>query len=184
MKISDLFKLNKFVIIFLIVVMLTMMFAIGLTASVIFNSLFDDIDSTKPIKPIKIEDDIIKSIKGEYKSDDYEIKIIDVDKDYTEEFMYKENNDYRVVVVNLEIKNKLDKDFIIGSFLAKNDKGEMLTRNFTKNNSIDALAVLLPDTVLNGSISFELPKDSKSMVLTYKDTLGNDNLNFNIDVNK
>lgn len=183
-------KVNKFVIIFLIVTILVILFTMGLACSAIFNSLFnDDKNENKNSEPIKINDDVIKSeskskpIKNKYESKEYDITILKVDKDYKEEYMYKKNKDYRVVVVNLEIKNKSNKEITVGNFLAKDNNGKMLNRNFAINSSINTLDIVLPGTILNGSVSFELPKDSKSMTLTYKELLGNNKLDFNIDVN-
>jgi len=55
MKLNNLLKLNKFIIIFLIVTILVMLFTIGLCASIFFNALFDnDSDKNKPVNIDKI----------------------------------------------------------------------------------------------------------------------------------
>lgn len=185
MKLNDLLKLNKFVIIFLIVMLLVILFTIGLTASIIFNNLFDN-DDTEKSKPIEISDDIVKSeskpIKDKNGTKEYNMTIIKVEKDYKEDYMYKKNKDYRVIVVHLEIKNKSNKEITVGQFLAKSDN-KMLNRNFTLNSSINTLDIIIPNTIFAGTVSFELPKKSKNMTLIHNDLITNDKLDFVIDVN-
>lgn len=182
MKLNDLLKINKFVIIFLIVTLLVVLFIIGLTASIIFNSIFNDKES----KPIKIDNDIIafesKSTNDKNENKDYDISLIKVEKDYNSDNIIKRNKDYRVVVVHLEIKNKSKEDITIGNFLAKSNN-QMLNRNFSLNSSINTLDIVTPNTIFAGTVSYELPKGAKEMTLIYKDLITNNKLDFIIDVN-
>lgn len=182
MKLSDLLKINKFVIIFLIVTLLVVLFTIGLTASIIFNSIFNNKES----KPIQVDNDIItfdsKSTNDKNENKDYDISVVKVEKDYKNDNIIKRNKDYRVVVVHLEIKNKSKEDITIGNFLAKSNN-QMLNRNFSLNSSINTLDIVTPNTIFAGTVSYELPKGAKEMTLIYKDLITNNKLDFIIDVN-
>lgn len=96
--------------------------------------------------------------------------------------MYKKNENYRVVKIDIEIKNLSKIDMFVQSFTAKSEN-KMLEQNFSSNSDIDILGKILPNTSISGDVAFELPKESTTMNLIYDYGFWQDKkLNFNIDV--
>lgn len=167
-------------------IILCSIFCIG--GSLIFKSSFDGVgesgnkSDTVKTKDLKEEKKDYKKTDDTFENNEFKFKILKINKNYTKEYMFKKNKDYRVVLIDIEIKNVSNKDIYIQQFLAKsNDK--MLTQNFSTDDGINTLSKIVPNTTINGTVAFEIPKEAKSMTLIYDYGFINDKkLNFDIDV--
>lgn len=174
-------------IIGLIVVILIVLSAIMCISGVLFtksinNESNESTNTTIDTKGIEEDKKDFTKTKNSFKNKEFEFKILKIDKNYKKEYMFKKNKDYKVVKIDIEIKNLSKKDIYVSEFIAKsNDK--MLERNFSSDNDINISGKVLPNSTISGSVAFEIPKEAKNMSLIYDYGFWQDKkLSFNIDV--
>lgn len=175
-------------IIGLIVVCFIILSAIVCISGVLFSTSFKGSgesgkDSNQYQSKLKEEKKDFTKTENSFKNDEFEFKILKVNKNYTQEYMHKENKNYKVVKIDIEIKNLSKKDIYVNEFIAKsNDK--MLVKNYSINDAIYGMNnKILPSSTISGSVGFEIPKENKEMTLIYDyGFLQDKKLSFNIDV--
>lgn len=100
-----------------------------------------------------------------FENSDFSLNLGTIDPNYQEEYMDLKEN-MRVVQIPVTFKNLTKKDMLVDSFNAKSEN-KMMDEYYSMGDDVIAFESLLSGTTLDGMIYYEVPKDSKELILVY-----------------